>query len=62
MDEETKAPSSPQPSSLRTVYDSRWDDAYQRLCAFRERHGHTDISYRHKDDLMLGRWGKELAD
>jgi hypothetical protein len=47
-----------QSSSFRTVYDLKWDDAYQRLCAFREQHGHTNVSYRYKNDLMLGRWGK----
>jgi Helicase associated domain len=42
---------------FRTKYDVKWDDAYRRLCAYRKRHGHTNISYRCKEDPMLGRWG-----
>lgn len=42
---------------VRNKYDAKWDDAYRRLCAFRQRHGHTNISYRCKEDPMLGRWG-----
>jgi Helicase associated domain len=49
----------PKPARIisTTTYDLRWEDAYQRLCAFHQRHGHTNISYRCKEDPMLGRWG-----
>jgi Helicase associated domain len=49
----------PDPNPVRegTVYDLKWEVAYQRLRAFHHRHGHTHISYRDKKYPTLGRWG-----
>ena len=39
------------------INEEKWENAYRRLKAFKEMHGHTQLSYRHNDDPKLGRWG-----
>jgi Helicase associated domain len=51
------ADSDPNPVREGTVYDLKWEVAYQRLRAFHQRHEHTHVSYRDKKDPTLGRWG-----
>lgn len=40
-----------------TINEEKWENSYRRLKAFKEKHGHTQLSYRHNDDPKLGRWG-----
>jgi Helicase associated domain len=55
MESTTTSDSDPIP--VRTIYDLKWEELYQRLRAYHLQHGHTNVPYRHRDDPKLGRWG-----
>lgn len=43
---------------LRVTQDSRWEEMFQRLIAYKEEHGHCLVPYRYPQDRRLGKWGK----
>ena len=41
-----------------TLLNSKWEDSFQRLLAFKKVHGHCLVPNRYREDPQLGSWGK----
>jgi Helicase associated domain len=37
-------------------HEARWENMYDRLVAYKEKHGHCLVPNRYKDDVKLGSW------
>jgi Helicase associated domain len=43
---------------ISTLQESKWQQMYQRLLCYRERHGNCLVPNRFAEDTSLGAWGK----
>ncbi|KAL7572037.1 hypothetical protein ACA910_001690 [Epithemia clementina (nom. ined.)] len=53
---ESEAKPDPQQRITRNSYDDLWDAMFERLAAFKEKHGHCLVPKRYQEDPKLGTW------
>jgi Helicase associated domain len=46
---------------ISTLQESKWQQMYQRLLRYRERHGNCLVPNRYAEDTSLGAWGKYIC-
>lgn len=46
---------------ISTLQESKWQQMYQRLLCYLERHGNCLVPNRYAEDTSLGAWGKYIC-
>jgi hypothetical protein len=46
---------------LHQSLNSKWEDSFNRLLNFKEKHGHCLVPNRYPEDPHLGSWGKSIS-